>query len=111
MLAECAGKGSFPGAGWASEGKLGIAKPGKALRGVKGDTKATPGHDGGEKVMFQEADNMVWSCVWVVWPQHRESLKGCQAEGKPGRKGLPFREHVCDVFHPVSLNSSQDFLF
>lgn len=47
VLAGCAGKGSFPGAGWVSQGRLGITETGKAMRGVKGNTKATPGQDGG----------------------------------------------------------------
>ena len=111
VLADCAGKGSFPGAGWVSQGRLGITKTGKAMRGVKGNTKATPGQDGGKKVIFQEADNMVWSCMWIVWSQHRKSLRGCQAERKPGRKELPFRKCVCDAFHYVSLICSKDFLF
>lgn len=111
VLADCAGKGSFPGAGWVSQGRLGITKTGKAMRDIKGNTKATPGQDGGEKVIFQEADNMVWSCVCIVWSWHRKSLKGCQSERKPGRKELPFRKCVCDAFHSVSLICSKDFLF
>lgn len=37
MLAECAGKGSFPEAGWVSQGRLSITKTREAVRGVKGD--------------------------------------------------------------------------
>lgn len=54
----------------------------------KGWHKGNSGTWWGKQVMFLGADNMVWSCTWIGWPQHRKSLKGLQAERKP-RRGCP----------------------
>lgn len=48
VLAEFAGKGRLPRAGSISQRRVGIANT-EMIKQVKGDTKASPGHDGGKK--------------------------------------------------------------
>lgn len=51
--------------------------------------------------MLQEDKNSLWNQMWTVWPCHLKLLKGYQDEGRPGRKGLIFRELVCDTLYSV----------